>query len=248
MQRNRNTASRAARLHFSAQAEWLAYCSRGFVAASLLAVLLLTSGCLVQSKIQGRYVEDQGECRSTAEGDIDRYRTASITSKDRNAQLLTLFSECMAKQGWQVAKPKPTTNGPHGPLDPYGRAAATAAKTGAQPQQQRQQLTPQQQQQQLFEQQQRAPHYYQPEPTQQPEATVQPAQTQQPEMTKQPLATQQPSPAQQPVETQTMPLSPSGGTPPLSQPVDAPARYQPARPGAVLPDESSYGTGAGRNF
>lgn len=133
----------------------------------ILAATALLSGCMVQSKVQGRYVEDQGECRDDAETNIGRYEKPSMTTKDRNAQLVTLFSNCMAKQGWQVAKPKRTTTaGPHGPLDPYGRTTTTTTTTtgpATQPgqpvqQQPRQQgLTQQQyqeQQQQLLKQQQ----------------------------------------------------------------------------------------------
>lgn len=95
----------------------------------------LLSGCLVQSKIQGRYIDDQGECQDYAENNIDQYtRGKNLTAKDKNAELVTLFSDCMGKQGWQVAKPKKsktvvTTTGPHGPLDPYGRSATTTTVT-----------------------------------------------------------------------------------------------------------------------
>jgi hypothetical protein len=102
-----------------------------FLRAAVLASALMVSGCLVQSDVQGRYVEDQSDCRDSAEGNIGRYEKPGITDKDRNAQLVTLFADCMAKSGWQVARPKrkpssPTTDGPHGPLDPYPSTAATA--------------------------------------------------------------------------------------------------------------------------
>lgn len=96
----------------------------------IVAGLFLLSGCLVQSKIQGRYVEDQGNCRDSAEDNIGTYEKPNMTTKDRNAQLVTLFANCMAKRGWQVAKPKrTTTTGPHGPLDPYGSSAARTTTT-----------------------------------------------------------------------------------------------------------------------
>ena len=97
---------------------------------AILVSALLLSACMVQSKVQGRYVEDQGNCRDSAEGNIGAYEKPGMTTKDRNAQLVTLFANCMAKQGWQVAKPKrTTTTGPHGPLDPYGSSAKTATTT-----------------------------------------------------------------------------------------------------------------------
>lgn len=100
----------------------------------LLGMAPMLSACLVQSEIQGRYVEDQGDCRSDAESNIGNYEKPNMTPKDRNAQLVTLFSNCMGKKGWQVAKPKRvktavTTDGPHGPLDPYGSTATSAART-----------------------------------------------------------------------------------------------------------------------
>jgi hypothetical protein len=104
---------------------------RRLVTALLVAAPLLTSGCLIQSEIQGRYVEDQSGCRSNAEDNITYYEKPGMSPKDRNNQLVSLFAKCMAKKGWQVAKPKvargPNTDGPHGPLDPYGSNAATAA-------------------------------------------------------------------------------------------------------------------------
>lgn len=180
---------------------------------SLIASLCLLSACMVQSKVQGRYVEDQGNCRDSAEGNIGAYEKPGITTKDRNAQLVTLFANCMAKHGWQVAKPKrTTTTGPHGPLDPYGSQAKTTSTTTT---------------------------TTTTGPVQQPGAAVQ----QQPQYYRQP-ATQAPV-GQRPVQTQTTPLSPSGGMPPLSQP-SAPY-YQPARP-YTSPVAEPYGSGAGRNF
>lgn len=170
-------------------------------AIAIFTSLFLLSACMVQSKVQGRYVEDQGECRGNAEGNIGRYEKSGMTTKDRNAQLVTLFSNCMAKHGWQVAKPKrTTTTGPHGPLDPYGSSAKTTAPTAA---------------------------------------------GQQPSGAAQQPATQAPI-GQRPVQTQTTPLSPSGGMPPLSQP-NSGSYYQPARP-YTSPTAEPYGSGAGRNF
>lgn len=108
----------------------------------VIVAALALSGCLAQSNIQARYNTEQSECRDDAEANIMKYDATAANEKDRNAQLVTLFSDCMAKKGWQVAKPRrrPTTDGPHGPLDPYPSTAATAA-AARQPQGQPQQST-----------------------------------------------------------------------------------------------------------
>lgn len=221
---------------------------RGLLTALLVASPLLLGGCLVQSKIQGRYVEDQGGCRDSAESNITAVQQPTDTPKDRNTKLVTLFADCMAKKGWQVARPKskPTTNGPHGPLDPYPSAVRTTTTTtttgpAPAPGAVQQQLQPGAQ-----------PQSYQQVPVTQ-QRTVQsvtttsgPAQP-----TAQPYGYAPPTQApvgQRPVQTSTTPLSPSGSMPPLSAPADSgPAYYQPGRSYAV-PDASPSVGGAGRNF
>ena len=217
---------------------------------------------MVQSKVQGRYVEDQGECRDSAEGNIGRYEKPGMTTKDRNAQLVTLFSNCMAKQGWQVAKPKrTTTTGPHGPLDPYGSSAKTATTTTtttttgpvAQPGQGLTQQQYQQQQQALIQRQQQLAAQQRAAVPNSPQAAEIARQQQQ--VLQQQMQLQQQWQAQQrvyegvrgtaPVQTQSTPLSPSGSMPPLSQPSGS--YYQPARP-YTSPNPQPYGSGAGRNF
>lgn len=226
---------------------------------AILVSALLLSACMVQSKVQGRYVEDQGNCRDSAEGNIGSYEKPGLTTKDRNAQLVTLFANCMAKRGWQVAKPKrTTTTGPHGPLDPYGSSAKTATTTtttttttagSTQP------LTQQQyqdQQRALIQRQQELAAQQRAVAPNSPQAAE--LQRQQQQVLQQQLQLQQRWQAQQrafegvntqmPVRTTTTPLAPSGGMPPLSQPTDS--FYQPARPYA--PGAQPYGSGAGRNF
>lgn len=215
---------------------------------------------MVQSKVQGRYVEDQGECRDSAEGNIGRYEKPGMTTKDRNAQLVTLFSNCMAKQGWQVAKPKrTTTTGPHGPLDPYGSTARTTTTTTTGPVQQpgQQGMTQQQyeaqQQQYLRQQQQLAQQKSQLDANSQQAAAIT---RQQQEIAKQQTELYQRWQAQQrvyqnvrgtaPVQTTTTPLSPSGSMPPLSQP-ESGSYYQPGR-SYTAPTQQPFGSGAGRNF
>lgn len=195
---------------------------------ALVASAVLLSGCLVQSKVQGRYVEDQGECRGSAEGNIGRYETEGMSTKDRNAQLVTLFSDCMAKQGWQVARPKrkPTTDGPHGPLDPYGRAATTVTTSTTTTQGPDSERVMQ-------------------STTTTNSSTQHQRAVQQYHQGRQAPATQAPV-GQRPVETQPQLLSPSPGMAPLSAPESTgPARYQPGR--SYVP-AAPYGSGAGRNF
>ncbi len=235
----------------------------------ILTCALLLSACMVQSKIQGRYVEDQGGCRDSAEGNISSYEKPNMTTKDRNAQLVTLFSNCMAKKGWQVAKPKrTTTTGPHGPLDPYGSSAKTTTTTstgpvqqpGQQPAQQQgltQQQYQEQQQKLIAQQQELARQQQQLQSTgQQNTQAAADLTRQQQELLKQQLQLQQRMEQQQrvyqniqgsrPVQTTTTPLSPSGGMPPLSQPSSG-SYYQPGR--AYTPaTQQPFGSGAGRNF
>lgn len=227
---------------------------------ALILSLVLLSACMVQSKVQGRYVEDQGQCRDSAEGNIGRYEKSGMTTKDRNAQLVTLFSNCMAKHGWQVAKPKrTTTTGPHGPLDPYGSSAKTTTTTTsgtAQPQPMTQQQYQQSQQKLIQQQQDLARQQQQLQSTgQQNTQAAADLTRQQQELLRQQLQLQQQMQQQQrafeamqsqtPVRTTTTPLSPSGGMPPLSQPSGS--YYQPARPYSS-PVAEPYGSGAGRNF
>lgn len=74
----------------------------------LLGVAVLLSACLSQSGVQRTYVRDQEACQGMAEQNIDRYlpKDQAVSVADRNAQMVTLFSDCMGKSGWQVAKPR----------------------------------------------------------------------------------------------------------------------------------------------
>lgn len=68
---------------------------------------LLLAGCFYnQTDIQGEYERTRISCQSLAENKIDHYSEVERNEKDRNAELVTLFSDCMAKEGWQVATPK----------------------------------------------------------------------------------------------------------------------------------------------
>lgn len=70
---------------------------------------VLLAGCFYnQTDIQGDYEVSRKECQALAETKIDQYDTPErhVSEKSRNAELVTLFSDCMAKSGWQVATPK----------------------------------------------------------------------------------------------------------------------------------------------
>lgn len=104
----------------------------------IVVMVLLTAGCIDQTSIQGRYAREHEECRSYAESHIERYlpKDHEVSADDRNAQLVTLFSDCMGKKGWQVAKPKRADEGtattdnsiPPEPSPAARQAPATAAQ------------------------------------------------------------------------------------------------------------------------
>jgi|GEM_PF-3195489 len=80
----------------------------------ILALPLLLTGCLYnQTGIQGDYESIRLSCQATAESKIDTYASPDrdVSEKGRNAELVTLFSDCMAKEGWQVATPKREVTG-----------------------------------------------------------------------------------------------------------------------------------------
>lgn len=58
-----------------------------------------------QSQIQGNYHGINETCRGMAEAKVAATST-STTKAARNAELVTVFSDCMAKRGWAVAAPK----------------------------------------------------------------------------------------------------------------------------------------------
>ncbi len=73
----------------------------------MISGLLLLAACANQSSVQRDYLAQRDNCQDMAERDIHRYihPQAMMTDKDRNAQLVTLFSDCMFLQGWTVATP-----------------------------------------------------------------------------------------------------------------------------------------------
>jgi hypothetical protein len=73
-----------------------------------LAGLLVLAACGESSRIQDDYVAQRDDCQSLAEQQIVKYEVPgkAVTPQARNAELVTLFSDCMAKNNWQVATPK----------------------------------------------------------------------------------------------------------------------------------------------
>lgn len=81
----------------------------------LLSVALMCSGyrwrcyafCDEQTAIQNDYTEQRDECRGVAEDNVDAVmaKTSNPNSvKLRKTKLISLFSDCMAKYGWDVPK------------------------------------------------------------------------------------------------------------------------------------------------
>ena len=71
----------------------------------VLVVLCMLTACY-QSNIQARYVDLSDDCRSEAEDKQEALGKTYSKVSARNAELVTLFSDCMAKKGWQVATPE----------------------------------------------------------------------------------------------------------------------------------------------
>lgn len=86
--------------------------------------LLLVAACH-QSTIQGDYKDISTACRSSAEDKVTAADSSAPNKSQaaRNAELVTLFSDCMAKQGWAVATPKRAKA-------PAASEAATTKTTG----------------------------------------------------------------------------------------------------------------------
>ena len=59
-----------------------------------------------QSGVQSRYSDDSSECRAYAEDKQARIGADGGNVAVRNAELVALFSNCMSRNGWQVATPR----------------------------------------------------------------------------------------------------------------------------------------------
>lgn len=101
-----------------------------------LLLLAALPGCQVQSGVQGRYVETQAECRSTAESQMGSASSGdTVSAKRRNAQLVDYFSTCMIRNGWHVARPvkNPVVPTPPGTTKNPQEAALPAQPLPGQP-------------------------------------------------------------------------------------------------------------------
>lgn len=92
--------------------------------ALLLACCAGLSACVVQSKVQGRYIEAQEQCRENAETIVEHLPNADkMTPAQQSAETVNQFSGCMNQAGWHVANP----------LKPKGDKTATNTDAGIQP-------------------------------------------------------------------------------------------------------------------
>lgn len=105
-------------------------------AACLVASLLALSACEVQSGVQGRYVDQQSDCRGDAEDRMDDTPGVDdMSAKQRNTVLVDHFSTCMIKHGWHVARPikNPQVPTPPGTSDNPKEAMLPAQPLPGQP-------------------------------------------------------------------------------------------------------------------
>lgn len=82
------------------------------IAALVVLTLPVLGGCTVPTRIQQDYIAVRDECRGLAEDNFQFYAppeggsaSSVLASKDRNAVLAQIFSDCMFKNGWTVASP-----------------------------------------------------------------------------------------------------------------------------------------------
>ena len=181
------------------------------------------SGCIAQSRIQAKYMDQEATCRSEAAGHVNDTppvpeQPGQVVHNDNTTAVFAAFSACMNKAGWKVSVPKTQTAGggttlpPSGSPGPGGTVARTAS---SQPTTAAPIIGP----------------GVQPSPA--TSSTV-----------PRPAAARPAAPAQAPTPAVARPQP----APVAAAPEEiAPATYQPAgRPsGAAAP---SYGSGAGRNF
>jgi len=103
----------------------------------LVAVLALTSGyrfrcyafCTDQTSVQDEYTEQRDHCRQYAQLKSETSTAKAGSEFSRKGQLISLFSECMGRNGWTVPDGKeglPKTAGP-APAAAVGAAANSAA-------------------------------------------------------------------------------------------------------------------------
>jgi hypothetical protein len=110
-------------------------------AGFLIFVLTMSSGyrfrcwmfCMDQTSTQHEYIEQRDRCRSYAELKQDMQIRGTVkgpvTNRDRKTALVSLFNECMAENGYNIANP-----GPPPPVATNTAVAALAPAPSPQPQ------------------------------------------------------------------------------------------------------------------
>jgi len=110
----------------------------------LVGIWIMTSGfhlpcfiiCSEETDIQNQYTEQRDKCREYAQLKVDTNLHSDVEGSDqsRKAQLISLFSECMGKNGWVVPSGHDDKEGapvntaaPVSPTTPMGQAAAPTA-------------------------------------------------------------------------------------------------------------------------
>lgn len=93
----------------------------------------MLSACSNTTDIQRRYVDMRDECRTVAERWVEQAQARMgspegpvvVEQRDVNAQLATIFSDCMFEKGWTVATPpKERRPGESEQIEARQRAAA----------------------------------------------------------------------------------------------------------------------------
>ncbi len=74
---------------------------------TIIFLSLALTACTDTTEIQRGYVDLRDKCREMSELKLDFYIKSQkdLNAKDKNAELTTLFSDCMFSQGWIVATP-----------------------------------------------------------------------------------------------------------------------------------------------
>lgn len=74
----------------------------------MIGTAVMLAACQDHTAIQKVYAAQRDMCQILAEGNIAQYLhpLANTSEEDRNAQLVTLFSDCMFTEGWTVATPE----------------------------------------------------------------------------------------------------------------------------------------------
>ena len=80
-----------------------------------IVLIAMLTGCAsaYNTTVQGDYEGDKDVCQEQAEQQIHYYAPPPGSDRrDFNAQLVSLFSDCMFSRGWTVATPQHERKGP----------------------------------------------------------------------------------------------------------------------------------------